>query len=102
MVDNYDSQQQAMSSRQDPFRNIGANANDRDRRENGEGVTSRTQEKERSNDRVEEVDKIEVGNRKRKRQDIVRPLCRVLLGVVVAVLITDPPLGGSIPVALEH
>ena len=61
-VGNYDSQQQATSSRQDPLRNIGANVNDRDRRENGEGVTSGTQEKGRSNDSVEEVDEIEVGN----------------------------------------
>ena len=63
-VGNYDSRQQASNSRQDPFRNIGANINDRDRMKNGEGVTSGTQEKERSNDRVEEVDEIEVGYRK--------------------------------------
>ena len=69
----YDSQQQIMSSRQDPFRNIGVNANDRDSRENGEGVTSGTQEKERSNDRVEEVDEVEVGNGKRKRQNSASP-----------------------------
>ena len=77
-VGNYDSQQQATSSRQDPLRNIGANVNDRDRRENGEGVTSGTQEKGRSNDSVEEVDEIEVGNRKRKRQDSVSPLSRLV------------------------
>ena len=53
---------------------MGANTNDRFRRENGEGVTSGTQEKERSNERVEEVDEIEVGNHKRKRQDRASPL----------------------------
>ena len=52
--------------------------NDRDSRENGEGVTSRTQEKERSNDRVEEVDEVEVGNGKRKRQDSASPLSRLI------------------------
>ena len=77
-VGNYDSQQQTTRSRQDLFRNIRANANDRDRRENGEGVTSGTQEKERSNDRVEEVYEIEVGNRKRQRQDRVCPLSRLI------------------------
>ena len=76
MVDNYDSQQQATNSRKDPFRNIGANINDRDSRENGGGVTSRTQEEERSNDRVEEVDEVEVGNGKRKRQDSASPSSR--------------------------
>ena len=77
-VGNYDSQQQATSSRQDLFRHIRANANDRDRRGNGEGVTSRTQEKERRNDRVEEVDEIKVGNCKRKRQDSASPLSRFI------------------------
>ena len=72
---NYDSQLQATSSRQDPFRNIGANINDLG---SGEGVTSRTQEKERSNDRVEEVDELEVGNGKRKRQDSASPLSRLI------------------------
>ena len=45
---------------------------------------SGTQEKEeeRSNDRVEEVvDGIEVGNRKRRRQDSMCPFCRVLFEV---------------------
>ena len=50
-VGNYDSQQQTTSSRQDPVSNMRANANDRDRRENGEGVTIGTQEKERSNNK---------------------------------------------------
>ena len=61
-----------------PVKNIRANANDRDSKENGEGVTSGTQEKERSNDRVEEVDEVEVGNRKRKRQDSASPLSRLI------------------------
>ena len=74
----YDLQRQASSSRQDPSRNMGSAINDRGRRENEEGVTSGTQVKERSNDRVEEVDEIEVGNRKRKRQDSVSPLSRLI------------------------
>ena len=74
---NYDSQQQASSSRQDLFRNMGAIIIDRDRRENGKGVASGTHEKERSN-RVEEVDEIEVGNRKRKRRDSGSPLSRLI------------------------
>ena len=57
---------------------MGANINDRFRRENEEGVTSGAQEKERSNDRVEEVDEIEVGNRKRKRRDSVSFLSRFI------------------------
>ena len=75
---NYDLQQQASSSRQDPFRNIVANTNDRDRRENGEGVTRWTQEQGRSNDIVEEVEEREVDNRKRKRQDSASPLSRLI------------------------
>ena len=49
-------------------------------RTNEEGVTSGTQKKkERCNDRVEEVDEIEVvGNRKRKLQDSVSPLSRLI------------------------
>ena len=47
-------------------------------RENGEGVTNGKQEKERSNDRIEEVDEIEVDNRKRKRQDSASPLSRLI------------------------
>ena len=77
-VSNCDLQQQASSSRQDPFRNIGTNINDQDSRENGESVTSRAQEKERSNDRVEELDEVEVGNGKRKRQDSASPLSRLI------------------------
>ena len=77
---NYDIQQQASSSRQDPFRNIGAVINARDRRKNGEGIiaSGMMQEKERSNDRVEEVDEIQVDNRKRKREDSVSPLSRLI------------------------
>ena len=56
-------------------RNKGDNINGQDRRENGEGVARGTiQEKERCNDRVEEVDEIEVGSRERKRRDSVSPL----------------------------
>ena len=66
---NCDLQQQVPSSRQDPLRNMGPNIiNDRDTRENGEGI-GRTLENERSNHRVDVVDEIEVGNRKRKCED---------------------------------
>ena len=53
--------------------------NGRDRRENREGVARGSiQENERCNDRVEEVDELEVGSRKRKRRDSVSPLSRLI------------------------
>ena len=58
------------------------NTNGQDRRENGEGVARGTvKDNERCNDGVEEVDEIEVAC----------PLCRGLLGIIVAVLTTEPP-----------
>ena len=69
---------------------MGANVNGRYRKENGDGVASRTmQEKEPSYDRVEEVDEIEVVIRKASVK-IACPFCRVLLGVLVVVLTSDP------------
>ena len=55
-------------------------------------LTTGTQEKELCNPRVEEVDEIEVDNRKRKRQDSASPLSRLIRRrVLVAVLTTDDP-----------
>ena len=100
-VSNFDLQQQVASPRPEDCRNRGINTNGQDRWENGDGVARGTiRDNERCNDSVEEVDGIEVGSRKRKRRDSFT-LFRGLLGVVVAVLTTDAPLGVSIPVALE-
>ena len=57
---------------------MGFSVNDRDRRDNREGVASGIQQKERSNNRVDGVDEMEVGNRKRKRQDSISHLSRFI------------------------
>ena len=78
-VGNFDLQQQVATPRQEVCRNRGININGQDRRENGEGVARGTvKDNERCNDSVEEVDEIDVGGRKRKRQDSVSPLSRLI------------------------
>ena len=85
-------QQRVASPRRTTCRSSGDNINGRDRRENGESVARGViQKNERRDDGVDEVDGIELGSRKRKCREGVCPLCRVLLGAVVAVVTTDAP-----------
>ena len=76
---NHVSQQQVASPSRETCRNREDSIDSRDRRTNAEGVLrGKIQENEQCSDRMEEVDEIEVGCRKRKRRDSVSPLSRLI------------------------